>query len=196
MTKFLIVTNLFHIFCRTFDEVLAIAVSSTKHFQMRIGKISYRENVNPVDTERVREIVHSTGFFSAEEVDIAVELVTERLIKGLESGYYFLFAEQKKQVLGYSCFGPISGTKASYDLYWIAVHNDCRGLGIGKRLIVETENAIQRMGGQRIYVETSSREQYQPTRAFYLVCDYFQEALLQDFYAPGDSKAIYVKAIS
>ena len=163
---------------------------------MMLEKLSFRESVNPADTEQVRAIVDSTGFFSTEEVDIAVELVTERLIKGLESGYYFLFAEQNKQVLGYSCFGPIPGTKASYDLYWIAVHNECRGMGIGKNLIVESEKEIQRMGGQRIYVETSSREQYQPTRAFYLACGYLQEALLQNFYAPGDSKVIYVKAIS
>ncbi len=162
---------------------------------MQIEKISFRENVNPADTGHVRTIVYSTGFFSTEEVDIAVELVTERLIKGLESGYYFLFAEQNKEVLGYSCFGPIPGTKASYDLYWIAVHNDCRGMGIGKKLIVESEQAIQRMGSQRIYVETSSREQYQPTRAFYLACGYTEEALLKDFYAPGDSKVIYVKAM-
>ena len=162
---------------------------------MTVQNLVFRESVDPADTEYVRAIVHSTGFFSAEEVEIAVELVTERLVKGLESGYYFLFAEQNNRVVGYSSFGPIPGTKVSFDLYWIAVHNDFRGMGVGKKLIVASEQAIHRLGGERIYVETSSRDQYQPTRAFYLACGYKQEALLEDFYAPGDSKVIYVKVI-
>lgn len=161
-----------------------------------IDHLTFRDTVNPPDAEHVRAIVHSTGFFSPEEVEIAVELVTERLVKGLESGYHFLFVEHHNRVVGYSCFGPIPGAQASIDLYWIAVHSDFRGMGIGKKLMVESERAIQRMGGMRIYIETSSREQYQPTRAFYLACGYKQEALLEDFYAPGDSKVIYVKVIS
>jgi ribosomal protein S18 acetylase RimI-like enzyme len=162
---------------------------------MKVDNLIFREDVNPADTEHVRAIVRSTGFFSPAEVEIAVELATERLVKGLESGYHFLFAEQAERVVGYSCFGPIPGTQESFDLYWIAVHSDCRGMGIGKQLIIESEAAIQRLGGRRIYVETSSRDQYQPTRAFYLACDYAQEALLKDFYAPGDSKVIYIKVV-
>jgi ribosomal protein S18 acetylase RimI-like enzyme len=158
--------------------------------------LTFRETLNPPDTEHVRAIVQSTGFFSPAEVEIAVELAIERLVKGLDSGYHFLFAEQNNRVVGYSCFGPIPGAQASIDLYWIAVHNDFRGAGIGKKLMVESERAIKRMGGRRIYVETSSRAQYQPTRAFYLACGYKQEALLEDFYAPGDSKVIYVKVIN
>jgi hypothetical protein len=51
------------------------------------------------------------------------------------------------------------------------------------------------MGGRRIYIETSSRAQYEPTRGFYLKCGYRQETILEDFYAPGDGKVIYVKAL-
>ncbi len=161
----------------------------------KLDDLTFRDTLNPPDTEHVRAIVQSTGFFSPAEVEIAVELAIERLVKGLDSGYHFLFAEQNNRVVGYSCFGPIPGAQASIDLYWIAVHNDFRGAGIGKKLMAESERAIKRLGGRRIYVETSSREQYQPTRAFYLACGYQQEALLKDFYAPGDSKVIYVKAI-
>jgi len=44
--------------------------------------------------DSVRGIVESSGFFSAEEVEIAVQLVQERLTKGIQSGYHFLFAER------------------------------------------------------------------------------------------------------
>ncbi|MDY6910698.1 MAG: hypothetical protein SWC40_12285, partial [Thermodesulfobacteriota bacterium] len=38
-----------------------------------------------------------------------------------------------------------------------------------------------------------SRSLYEPTRAFYHRCGYARAALLQDFYAPGDHKVIFVK---
>jgi len=65
--------------------------------------------------------VASTGFFNAAEVGIAGELVTERLTKGLRSGYHFVLAERGSRLVGYACYGPIDGTQDSFDLYWIAV---------------------------------------------------------------------------
>jgi hypothetical protein len=49
--------------------------------------------------------------------------------------------------------------------------------------------------GRRIYIETSSQAKYAPTREFYRRCGYEPEAVLKDFYADGDDKLIYVKAL-
>lgn len=160
-----------------------------------MDNIVYREEVRSEDKEQVRAIVESSGFFSPAEVAIAIELVEERLTRGVESGYHFLFAEQAEQMIGYTCFGPIPGTKESYDLYWIAVHDRYRGAGIGKTLLAQSEQRIASFGGRRIYIETSSRGQYEPTRKFYCRCGYREEACLKDFYAPGDSKIIFVKIL-
>jgi hypothetical protein len=62
-------------------------------------------------------------------------------------------------------------------------------------ILAHAEQCIARAGGRRIYVETSSRAQYIPTRRFYERHGYLREADLVDFYAPGDNKAIYVKAV-
>ena len=163
---------------------------------MNTDTLIFREDVLPDDVEHVRDIAASTGFFFEAEIEVAVELVQERLTKGLASEYYFVFAEQDDKVVGYTCFGPIACTLASYDLYWIAVHNDARGKGIGKKLLLKSEACIAAQGGQRVYIETASRKQYEPTRKFYLSCGYREEAVLEDFYAPGDGKVIYVKVLS
>jgi D-alanine-D-alanine ligase len=157
--------------------------------------LTYRHTVSPGDRETVREIVISTGFFSEAEVEIAVELVAERLEKGLDSGYHFIFAEQDGRTVGYACFGPIPATRFSFDLYWIVVHADWRGLGIGRAIMAECQDAIRKLGGRRVYAETSGRDQYQPTRNFYIACGYREEAILEHFYAPGDAKCFYVKVI-
>jgi GNAT superfamily N-acetyltransferase len=159
------------------------------------NSIQFRQNISPSDKQAIRDIITSTKFFNNQEIDVAVELIKERLEKGEASGYYFVFADFENRTVGYSCYGPIPGTKSSFDLYWIAVHHEFRGKGIGKVLLQATEQAIQKMGGHRIYVETSSRAQYAPTRAFYESCSYEMEAVLQDFYATGDSKCIFVKVI-
>jgi ribosomal protein S18 acetylase RimI-like enzyme len=159
-------------------------------------KLRFRQKVATSDREAVKDIVASTGFFNQEEVLIAVELVDEFLQKGTQSGYKFLFCgDEGGAVLGYTCYGQVPGTKESFDLYWIVVSRQSQRKGIGHKLLSRTEKGIEGMGGSRIYIETSSRELYRPTRAFYSGAGYVQEALLKDFYAPGDSKIIYVKEL-
>jgi ribosomal protein S18 acetylase RimI-like enzyme len=156
----------------------------------------FRENVLPGDYSAVRAIVASSGFFYDHEIEVAVELVDERLQKGLKSGYLFLFAEQEGRTIGYSCYGEIACTDGSYDLYWIAVHNDCRNQGIGKVLLQRTEALITGLKGRIIWVETSGQEKYISTRKFYLRSGYQEEAVLKGFYGPDDDKFIYVKRLA
>ncbi len=159
------------------------------------ANIRLRDAVLPTDPAAIRDIVASTGFFRPDEIAVAVELVDERLRQGERSGYFFVFAEDAGRVIGYACYGPIACTVHSYDLFWIAVHDDQRGRGIGRLLMAEAERRIAERGGRRVYVETSSKPQYEPTRAFYLRCGYRQEAVLEDFYDAGDGKVVLVKVV-
>ncbi|RPI74855.1 MAG: GNAT family N-acetyltransferase [Desulfobacteraceae bacterium] len=162
---------------------------------MDLHQITYRDQARETDPAEVRRIVESTGFFHPAEIDIAEELVQERLAKGPASGYYFVFAQADGRLQGYACFGPIPCTINRYDVYWIAVQNDLRGLGLGKELMTRVEKQIKELGGERIYVETSGRDQYQPTHLFYKNCGYKQEAVIKDFYSPGDDKILFLKIL-
>jgi ribosomal protein S18 acetylase RimI-like enzyme len=152
-----------------------------------------RYEPRPDDGPAVRRLIEATGMFTPAEVAVAVELVDERLARGAESGYQFVFADAHEQAVGYTCFGHIAVTQASYDLYWIAVDPAWQRRRLGSRLLTETERLIAEHGGQRVYIETSGRPQYRSTRGFYLRHGYVQEAELADFYAPGDARVIYVK---
>jgi ribosomal protein S18 acetylase RimI-like enzyme len=163
---------------------------------MKLQEVVYRDQLHPSDGDRVFSIVGSSGFFSPQEVELAVELIREREAKGPSSGYHFLFAEKAGEMMGYTCFGPIPCTVDSFDIYWIAVTESLRRLGLGKELLRKTEESIKAMGGKRIYAETSSRAQYEPTHAFYKRCGYKEAAVLEDFYSPGDHKIIFFKVLS
>jgi len=161
-----------------------------------MNSISYRQEIRPSDPEAVLQIVRSSGFFSSAEVEVAHELVCDGLANAQSSSYRFLFAQYRKVVVGYTCYGLIPATAGSYDLYWIAVTDQMRGRGLGKNLLQKTENLIRGVEGRRLYAETSSRDLYLPTRLFYEKCRYLREAVLVDFYAPGDSKIIYSKFLN
>ena len=156
----------------------------------------FRDHVVEDDRRSVRDIVGSTGFFSAEEVDVAEELVRERLQKGPDSGYLFVFAQSSDgQVQGYACYGPVPCTARTFDLYWIAVRADGRGRGLGKALMAEVERRLGAAGGGKLIAETSSREQYAPTRRFYRSCGFLEEARIRDYYAPGEDILYFTKPL-
>ena len=154
-----------------------------------------REELTPAAPDRVYALAAATGFFTAEEAAIARELAEERLTRGVASGYHFLLAEEAGELLGFACFGPIPCARGAYDLYWIVVRPDRQGGGLGRRLLTAAEARIAAAGGRRVYIDTSSRPQYAPTRAFYRACGFREEALLAGFYDQGDGKAIFCKVL-
>ena len=161
-----------------------------------IENVVFREDVRAEDIKEIERITLETGYFNDEEIKAARELVQERLIKGPFCGYNFIFAQFEQYLVGYTCYGPIPGTDQRYELYWIAVDTPYQGLGIGKKLLLLTEKRIREMGGEKIFLETSSRPLYTRTRDFYLRSGYVEEALVKDFYALGDHKIILSKSIA
>lgn len=159
-----------------------------------MDSVTFRDYLKPWENQIIRDITKSAEVFYPGEIAIAEELAMESLRLGAEkSGYHYILAENRGEVSGYTCFGPTPCTKHSYDLYWIAVRKNFKGTGIGMHLMALTEEKIAAAGGEKIYIETSSRDSYIPARRFYIKCMYKEEATLKDFYDAGDHKLIYVK---
>jgi GNAT superfamily N-acetyltransferase len=159
----------------------------------------WRTQPRPDDSVQVGKLVAETGFFNAEEVLVAVELVDEALAHGPASGYEFVFrddAGDPQELQGYTCYGPIPATVSSFDLYWIAVAPGHQGRGVGAALLRETERLARAAGATQMYADTSGRPQYLPTREFYERMGYTRAAVLKDFFAPGDDKVIYVHRLA
>ncbi|MBU0699555.1 MAG: GNAT family N-acetyltransferase [Proteobacteria bacterium] len=172
------------------------SVTLTSEKESTTSGVFFRYAVTPEDTQNVRQLTSATGFFSEPEVDVAVELVEERLAKGTASGYYFVFVDRENRLAGYACYGPIPCTVSGYDLYWIAVHPEFQKKGLGRTIFNETERLIREAGGTRIYADTSQKPQYDDTRAFYDRCGFDIAAVLEDFFDRGDGKVIYAKSIA
>lgn len=157
--------------------------------------LTLRTEVRPSDRARVAEITAATDMFHPPEVAVAIELVDDGLTKGKGSDYLFLFIDEGEATLGYAIYGFNSMTKSGWDLYWIAVDPECHGTGVGRLLLNEVESRARGGGCTHLWVDTAGRDNYKPTRAFYLAMGYKIAAEMHDFYAPGDAKIVFVKAL-
>lgn len=148
------------------------------------------------DVEAIHVLVSSSGVFSAEEIDVAVELAEDALANKEHSDYYFVLAEHEGLPVGYTCFGRIPLTQGRFDLYWIVVDGNEQQKGIATQLLRQTEAAITSLGGKILYAETSSRTVYAPAQAFYGKNGFELLSRIKDFYADGDDKLIFGKVLS
>lgn len=156
----------------------------------------FRRDLKESDKGFIEEILKSTGFFYDYEIEVAIELAQENLEKGEEkSGYIFIMAEIEGNPVAFACFGKTPCTADSFDLYWIAVHQNQKGKGHGKLLLNLMEKEVAGLGGKNIWVETSSRPLYEPTRMFYIKTGYKIIAELPDFYGENDNKNIFLKKV-
>jgi len=162
---------------------------------------------------RLASILDATRVFRPEEIDVALELFDEtfprdaRPLTGAataaaprndapptDSTYVFLGAfTPEDELVGYACYGPTPDTDRTFDLYWIAVDPTVQGTGGGTRLMTEVERRLEGLNARMLVVETSSRPEYAPTRAFYERRGYAEAARIREFYAPGDDRVIFTK---
>jgi GNAT superfamily N-acetyltransferase len=142
----------------------------------------------------LERLTAATGLFRPDEVAIAVQLLDDALAG--DDDYRFLGAYADDVLVGYACWGPTPGTTGTFDLYWIVVDPARQGKGVGTTLLHAVENKLRGDDGRLIVVETSSRPEYAPTRAFYERRGYAQAARLPGYYAPGDDLVIYLKDLT
>ncbi len=158
-------------------------------------EIILRTEPDTSDKEAIIEILNSTDNFLPHEISVAIELIDDRLKKGAISEYLFIFADITPCVAGYVCYGPITMTTGRFDIHWIAVRKEYQCRGIGSILLKEAEMDILKRGGKYVFVDTSSRDTYSGTRAFYRSHGYIEIARIPNYYADADDKVIFMKSL-
>ncbi len=149
------------------------------------------------DRPAVVSILQNTGMFTADEIEVAIELIDIYLQQPGQKDYIIdVITEEDGSVMGYATYGPTPLTEGTYDLYWIAVSPLAQNKGYGKQLMHWVENKIMEEKGRLLIIETSSQPRYENTRRFYLNQHYEESVRIADFYKPDDDRIIYVKYFS
>lgn len=148
------------------------------------------------DREKIKRILESTGNFTEDEINIAMELINIYINDENQKDYEIFVDEEENIIRGYVCIGPRPLTTGTYDLYWIAVNPEVQSKGIGSRLIKYIEDHIKEGQGRLILIETSGKPSYEKERKFYEKNMYSEIVNIRDFYNKGDSLVIYGKYIN
>lgn len=144
----------------------------------------------------VEELLRSTVVFREDEITVAMEVFDAYTARPGQDYTAVGAFTPGGELLGYFVIGPIPCTLGSWDLYWIAVSPAVQSRGVGTVLLKEVEGRLTRSGARQVFIETSSRPPYDPTRAFYLKRGYREVARVPDFYEAGDDRGIYAKTLS
>ncbi len=149
------------------------------------------------EQETLVALTKATGFFHSDEIEIVREMF-ESFVAQPDSDEYIWIVYREKQdapPLGFAVYGPASLAAGTYDLYWIVVDKTHQDKKIGSALLNFIEADLRRRNARQLYIETSDKAQYAPTRAFYERRGYALAAHFADYYAEGDGKVIYFKSL-
>ena len=122
-------------------------------------------------------------------------MLDEGLAGGLQGDYPLFCVEIDGRVRGYVCLGKTPLTKSTWHLYWICVHPEAQGMGLGRALQAQAERFVLERGGERIVLETSGQQSYERTRLFYKSAGYKEVGRILDFYKPDDDCVIFCKEL-
>jgi len=145
------------------------------------------------DRVQLVSIINDIENFNEEEKIIAVELIDEALANPNENDYNIFVYEQDGIIAGFHCIGKRALTDGVFDLFWIVVDNKIQNKGIGKKLLEHAENFVKENNGRWILAETSSKNNYNATRNFYMRNNYSIVSQIKDFYSVNDNLIVFGK---
>lgn len=141
-------------------------------------------------------MTRAAGLFWDWEIPIALEVFDDATGANptgwIDPDYESAGIEVDGRLAGWACWGPTPDQPGTFDLYWIVVDRTAQGQGLGSRLLAEMN---RRIAGRvrRMLVETSGRDDYAATRAFYERHGYRIIERVPDHFAPGDDLVRFVR---
>ncbi len=145
------------------------------------------------------QLLHEVLLFTNEERAVALELAETAWAQQRQQlpQDYLLYAtlEVDGTFSSFICFGPTPMAQGTYDLYWIGTANRHEKKGRAKALVVFMREKLRELQGRLVRIETSSKDTYQGTLAFYHCMQFEEVAVIRDFYSVGDHLVIFTDKV-
>lgn len=143
------------------------------------------------DLPALQKVLEATGLFPTEMLP---DMIHSFL--GDEPGdELWTTCEDAGQATGFCYAAPEPLADGTWNMLAIAVDPSRQGTGHGKALVRHLEDALRKRGQRILIADTSGLEEYEGTRAFYRGGGYCEEARIRDFWADGDDKVTFWKAL-
>jgi ribosomal protein S18 acetylase RimI-like enzyme len=150
------------------------------------------------DVGQIRLLAIGNGMFEPDEMADFDDGLAGYL-DGSATGHRWLVAEGADGGLdGAAYVAPEPFGDRVWNLYFLAVDPGRHGHGVGAALVMHVEQALRAAGegvARVLIVETSGGRSYEGARRFYARQGFDREAVIREFYGPGDDKVVFWKSL-
>ncbi|MEP6762243.1 MAG: GNAT family N-acetyltransferase, partial [Sporichthyaceae bacterium] len=151
------------------------------------------------DVEQIRTLAIDNGMFAPDDMADFDDGLAGYL-NGTLAGHKWLVATGVGDRLdGAAFYAPEPFGDRVWNLYFLAVDPGQHGQGVGSALVMHVERTLRSEGetsARVLIVETSSGSAYQGAREFYARLGFDREAVIREFYGPGDDKIVFWKSLA
>ncbi|MEM9273363.1 MAG: GNAT family N-acetyltransferase [Cyanobacteria bacterium P01_F01_bin.143] len=147
----------------------------------------------PDDQQALMAIAEAINLFTPPELEALEEMLAESF-EGDSDSFWITYDDGEPRGVAYGA--PEVYADGVSNLYFIAVHPDYQGQGIGGEMLRYVEKMLTERGDRLLLVETSGLPDFEKTRTFYRKNGYEEEARIRDYYKAGDDKIIFRKVLT
>lgn len=143
------------------------------------------------DVPALKTVLDQTELFPSQMLP---EMVAG-FLSGDETESIWLTAELGARVVGFCFASPEPLTEGTWNMLAIAILPGEQGRGAGGALVAALERRLAAHGSRVLLADTSGTDDFAKTREFYRKNGYTEEARIRDFWATGDDKVVFWKAL-
>ncbi|MEM8795185.1 MAG: GNAT family N-acetyltransferase [Pseudomonadota bacterium] len=143
------------------------------------------------DIPALRKVVKETGLFP---VDMLPDML-QPFLAGQTDETVWLTCDLNGTAIGFCFAEPEEMTEGTWNMLAIAVLPEYQGTGAGRLIVKRLEEGLKARGQRVLIVDTSGTDEFSGTREFYRKTGYTEEARIRDFWAAGDDKVVFWKAL-
>ena len=143
------------------------------------------------DLAALQLVLDGTGLFPSEMLP---DMLGE-FLAGETTEEIWLTCEQEGEAIGFCFAVPEQLAEGTWNMRAIAVLPSVQRGGAGRLMVATLEEKLRAAGHRVLIADTSGTAEFELTRRFYQKNGYHEEARIRDFWAAGDDKVIYWKAL-
>jgi N-acetylglutamate synthase-like GNAT family acetyltransferase len=150
--------------------------------------------IRPTRSEDVPALQRIAGETELFPPEMLPEII-EPYISGSGDRDIWLTAERDGEAIGFCYAVPEKLADGVWNMLALAVIPSRQGSSVGHAIVSQLEAVLKQRDQRILIAETSSADTFARTREFYSKNNYTQEARIRDFWAAGDDKVIFWKAL-
>jgi len=150
------------------------------------------------DVGQIRALALGNGMFAPDEMGGFDDGLSGYLSGAAEGHSWLVATDAGGRVAGAAYFAPEPFGDRVWNLYFLAADPSNHRRGAGSSLVTHVEQLLRAKGEESarvLIVETSSSAAYEGARAFYAGRGFDREAVIREFYGPGEDKIVFWKLL-